>query len=96
MLNISAALQTAVQWLGSYFDNAGTGVQQLTAELEQLAQVNISPALPDVSASLRLLRQQIQLSEQQAVLPVVPEKAPVEEQKTDTKVDKSQAAGQAQ
>jgi len=92
----SAALQTAVQWLGSYFDNAGTGVQKLTAELEQLAQVNISPALPDVSASLRLLRQQIQLSEQQALLPVVPEKAPVEEQKTDTRVDKSQAAGQAQ
>jgi len=92
----SSALQTAVQWLGSYFDNAGTGVQQLTAELEQLAQVNISPALPDVSASLRLLRQQIQLSEQQTVLPVVPEKAPVEEQKTDTRVDKSQAAGQAQ
>jgi len=92
----SSALQTAVQWLGSYFDNAGTGVQQLTAELEQLAQVNISPALPDVSASLRLLRQQIQLSEQQALLPVVPEKAPAEEHKTDTKVDKSQAAGQAQ
>ena len=85
-----------MQWLGSYFDNAGTGVQQLAAELEQLAEVNISPALPDVSASLRLLRQQIQLSEQQTVLPVVPEKAPVEKQKTDTKVDENQAAGQAQ
>ncbi len=91
----SSALKTAAQWLSSYFDNASTGVQQLTLELEQLAQVNISPVLPDVSASLRLLRQQVQLSEQQAVLPVVPEKMPVKEQTSDSSDDEGQAAGQA-
>lgn len=91
-----AALQTASLWLKSYFDNAATGVQQLVVELEQLAQVNISPVLPDVSASLRLLRQQIQLSEQQAVLPVVPEQGPVKEQKSESPAEESDAAGHAQ
>lgn len=92
----SSALQTAVQWLGSYFDNTSASVQQLTVELGKLAQVNISPPLPDVSASLRLLRQQIQLSEQQAVLPVVPENVPAKEQAPDAEADAGQAAGAAQ
>lgn len=86
-----SALQTASQWLHSYFDKDSAMVQQLTAELGQLAKVNISPVLPDVSASLRLLRQQIQLSEQQAVLPVVPEKAPP----SDSSGKPGKTAGQA-
>jgi uroporphyrin-III C-methyltransferase len=96
-LQYSSALQTAEQWLGSYFESTDTGVQHLIAELNRLARVDISPVLPDVSASLRLLRQQIGLSEQQAVLPVVPEKeAAQKEHKRDARVDKSNTAGQTQ
>lgn len=90
-----SALQTASDWLHSYFDKDSALVQQLTTELGQLAKVNIRPTLPDVSASLRLLRQQIQLSEQQAVLPVVPEKAPVNKQPSDSSGKQGEAAGQA-
>ncbi len=71
-----AALGTASEWLHTYFDTADPGVQQLTAQLADLAAVDISPALPDVSRSLTLLHQQMQLSEQQQVLPVVPDQAP--------------------
>jgi uroporphyrin-3 C-methyltransferase len=67
-----AALQTAQQWLARYFDRQNAGVQQLLGRLQELAAVDIAPVMPDVSASLRLLRQQMQLSEQQQVLPVVP------------------------
>jgi hypothetical protein len=49
-------------------------VQQLKSRLEAIAAVDIAPKLPDVSGALRLLRQQMRLSEQQEVLPVVPAK----------------------
>ena len=71
-----SALRTANQWLESYFDQANHGVQQLTRQLADLATVDISPALPDVSRSLALLRQQMQLSEEQQVMPVVPATSP--------------------
>jgi uroporphyrin-3 C-methyltransferase len=71
-----SALNTATKWLDAYFDKADSGVQQLAGQLAELAAVNISPALPDASRSLALLRRQIQLSEQQQVQPVVPAKAP--------------------
>lgn len=67
-----SALQTAQQWLERYFDTENAGVQQLLGRLQELAAVDVAPVMPDVSASLRLLRQQMQLSEQQQVLPVVP------------------------
>jgi uroporphyrin-3 C-methyltransferase len=70
-----AALATAIDWLNSYFDVSHAAVGQLAVQLEKIAAVDISPQLPDVSGSLRLLRQQMELSEQQAVLPVVPETA---------------------
>lgn len=69
------ALQTAGQWLREYFDMSDEGVAQLESRLKSIAATDIRPALPDVSGSLRLLRQQMRLSEQQAVLPVVPDKA---------------------
>lgn len=71
-----AALETSADWLAAYFDNEDKGVASLRAGLDSMAAVDITPAVPDVSGSLRLLRQQIQLSEQKAVLPVVPERAP--------------------
>jgi uroporphyrin-3 C-methyltransferase len=69
-----AALHTATEWLVGYFDPADTSVQQLKSRLEAIAAVDIAPKLPDVSGALRLLRQQMRLSEQQEVLPVVPAK----------------------
>lgn len=84
-----AALTTAADWLDRYFDAEDAKVKQLHSELGTMAAVEISPAVPDVSASLRLLRQQMQLSEQQAVLPVVPE-APV-----DDSIDTAPAEGAA-
>jgi uroporphyrin-3 C-methyltransferase len=67
-----AALQTSVDWLNRYFDRQAAAVGQLLGQLQEIASVDITPAVPDVSASLHLLRQQMQLSEQPAVLPVVP------------------------
>jgi len=67
-----SALQTAQQWLERYFDRQNAGVQQLLGRLQELVAVDIAPVMPDVSASLRLLRQQMQLSEQQQILPKVP------------------------
>jgi uroporphyrin-3 C-methyltransferase len=67
-----AALQTSLDWLNRYFDGQAATVGQLLGQLQEIASIDITPALPDVSASLRLLRQQMQLSEQPAVLPVVP------------------------
>ena len=69
----SAALITASDWLEAYFDNEDGEVQQLRSDLEAMSAVDISPPVPDVSASLALLRQQIKLSEKQDVLPVVPD-----------------------
>jgi uroporphyrin-3 C-methyltransferase len=71
-----SALSTASAWLRAYFDTTDPRVQQLAAQLADLAAVDISPALPDVSRSLALLRQQMQLSERQQVMPVVPDQAP--------------------
>ena len=60
-------------------------MKELAGRLESLAAADIAPALPDVSGSLRVLRQQMKLSEKQTVLPVVPEQqqpvdAPPEEE----------------
>jgi uroporphyrin-3 C-methyltransferase len=68
-----STLDTAVGWLQQYFDKTDPSVQQLVGQLEDLAVVDISPEMPDVSRSLALLRQQMQLSEQPEVQPVVPE-----------------------
>lgn len=70
------ALATAGDWLDAHFDAEDAAVQQLVAVLDELAGVDITPTLPDVSQSLRVLRQQIKLSEQAQALPVVPESAP--------------------
>lgn len=67
------ALESAIDWLNRYFDRQTGSVQQLLDRLQAVAGVNIEPAMPDISGSLRLLRQQMQLREQQKVLPVVPQ-----------------------
>jgi len=67
-----SALQVSRDWLTAYFAAEDVKVSELSKKLEELAAIDISPELPDISGSLRLLRQQMKLSEQQAVLPVVP------------------------
>jgi uroporphyrin-3 C-methyltransferase len=67
------ALDTARRWVSAYFAKDSTDAAALAAQLEELAEINIRPELPEISASLRLLRRQMTLSEQQTVLPVVPQ-----------------------
>lgn len=71
-----AILSTTRDWLEAHFASDDARVGELVTQLEQLEAIDIAPQLPTVSDSLRVLRQQMKLSEQQAVLPVVPD-APV-------------------
>jgi len=70
-----AILNTAQDWLNAYYADDDAKVSKLVAQLEQLKAINAVPELPDISGSLRALRQQMQLSEQQAVLPLVPDQS---------------------
>lgn len=58
------SLDSAVSWLETYFDQRDSGVQQLQHRLRELAGIDIAPALPDISASLRLLRQKRESDQQ--------------------------------
>ena len=60
-----ASLTTAQQWLGTYFDPSDAATQAMKDQLQQLAGMDVNPKLPDISASLRLLRQRIQALESQ-------------------------------
>jgi uroporphyrin-3 C-methyltransferase len=64
---------TAQDWLSAYFAGDDGKVNDLVSQLEQLKAINTVPQLPDISGSLRVLRQQMKLSEQQDVLPLVPD-----------------------
>jgi uroporphyrin-3 C-methyltransferase len=67
------ALDTAGSWITAHFASDSAETDALLARLEELAARDIRPELPDISASLRVLRQQMQLSAQQAALPAVPQ-----------------------
>ncbi len=67
-----SSLETARKWVSEYFTGHDPQVEQLSKQLEKLSALDVHPQLPDISASLRLLQQQIKLTEQQAVLPLVP------------------------
>jgi uncharacterized protein HemX len=58
----AAAIGEARSWLGDHFALTDLSVAKLAAELTQLAGMNIAPALPDVSGSLRLLEQMIPIA----------------------------------
>jgi uroporphyrin-3 C-methyltransferase len=58
----AAAIGEARAWLAARFALADPGVAKLGDELAQLAAVNIAPALPDVSGSLRLLEQMVPIT----------------------------------
>jgi uroporphyrin-III C-methyltransferase len=58
-----ASLKTAADWLGQHFAADAPRNRAAHAELERLAAIDLRPALPDISASLRLLRQQMRLDD---------------------------------
>lgn len=68
------ALNASQDWLTKYFSEEDSEVKELRSKIAGLVDVNIRPDLPSLSGSLRLLRQQMKLREQESGLPVVPER----------------------
>ncbi len=83
------SLENARSWLAAHFASDSSLVSEFVARLAELAALDIRPDLPELSASLRLLHQQMKLSEQQAVLPVVPA------EKTESSQAQQDSAGEA-
>ncbi len=52
-----SSLTTAAEWTNKYFDTQVPETQRFAATLEELKTANVTPALPDVSQSLRVLRE---------------------------------------
>lgn len=50
-------LQEAISWMENFFERDNPAVQSAMETMTQLAQVELAPTLPDVSGSLRTLRQ---------------------------------------
>jgi uroporphyrin-3 C-methyltransferase len=70
------ALTTARGWLEAHFAQDSQSAAEAVSRLEALAALNIRPELPDISGSLRLLRQQMKLGERQAVPATAPPTSP--------------------
>lgn len=62
-----ASLETGRRWLEQYFSSQDARVGEALARLKQLSGVDVAPELPDVSASLRLLRRQLKQSGDRSV-----------------------------
>ena len=56
------ALVTATRWLKKYYATDDSAVQATLEQLAELGSVQIRPEMPDISQSLRLLRQHQELS----------------------------------
>jgi len=54
------SLGKASLWLNSYFDLTDTGTRALLKNIEDLKLAQISPIIPDISGSLRLLKEKIE------------------------------------
>lgn len=50
------SLATASQWLQTYYDMDAEATRSAVEQIDKLAVIELSPALPDISASLRMLR----------------------------------------
>jgi uroporphyrin-3 C-methyltransferase len=57
------------QWLTAYFDPQAAAVKSMAETLASLSQTALNPSLPDISASLRELRSQMQQKDEAAVAP---------------------------
>lgn len=64
-----ASLKAASAWLQTHFDVEAPMVIAAQAELQRLAALNVRPELPDLSVSLRLLREQTQRATVGGALP---------------------------
>ena len=53
----NSSLDTAIDWLSSFFEVSDSTTQSMLATLKELKQVDIKPALPNISGSLMLLTQ---------------------------------------
>lgn len=51
------SIETATQWTKEHFDSKVDATQQFIAELSRLGAIAVAPQLPDVSQSLRVLRE---------------------------------------
>ena len=51
-----SSLDQARDWLTRYFDPEDAGVRAMLEAIDELQRVEVSPRLPDISGSLRLLR----------------------------------------
>jgi uroporphyrin-III C-methyltransferase len=63
-----ASLETAQRWLVQHYDGEHPATASLGNELHHLLQQDIRPALPDISGSLRLLRQRLPAPEPEAAV----------------------------
>lgn len=57
-----AALNTSRKWIAGYFALDDASTSELHAKLGELLEVEVRPELPNISGSLRLLRQQMKLA----------------------------------
>jgi uroporphyrin-3 C-methyltransferase len=57
-----AALSTSRKWLAEYFAMDDAVTSELHVRLGELLEIEVAPDLPDISGSLRLLRQQMKLA----------------------------------
>ena len=55
----STSLQTAEQWIRDFFDLDDVATQAILEGIGRLRPVNVNPAMPDVSGSLLVLREQL-------------------------------------
>lgn len=58
-----ASLENAQAWLSDYYDADAPQIAAALTELERLANIDMQPTMPDISTSLRLLRQQMHLAD---------------------------------
>ncbi len=56
-VNFRESLRAARHWLGIYFDQTDAGVRGALTTLAEQESLDVEPKLPDISMSLRLLRQ---------------------------------------
>ena len=54
--NYRESLRTARNWVGTHFVTDSSAVESMIATIAELEKENISPGLPNISGSLRLLR----------------------------------------
>ena len=55
----STSLQTAEQWIRDFFDPDDAATQAMLEGIGRLRPVNVNPAMPDISGSLLILREQL-------------------------------------